>query len=257
MTATLAGAPVKTSGKKAVVQVKATTADNRPRVVRSDGKVYVFRNGKGRHPIGVTHKSVAGYRIVERSGRQPVTMFDGRDLPEISWEIDFGASDWRVSIENDLAWFRDLAQKGIPFYLAGDGSQGFEKGITWYASDLSTQITQRTPRGQASRAKVTLTATMYNPLNVKALVKKKPKPKPKPKPPPAKAKTIKYTVKKGDTLWAIAKKHLGNPLRWREIYNLNKGKPGKRVGKVVRATKKNQIADPHWIFPGQVFKIRK
>lgn len=239
------------------VQIKATAKDNRPRVVRSDGKVYIFRNGKGRHPVGVTHKNLAAYKTIDRAGRRSVNAFDGRGLPEISWEIEFGATDWRVSVENDLRWFRDLGIKGIPFYFAGDGSPAFEKGVTWYASDLSTQITQRTPRGYASRATITLTGTMHNPLNVKALVKKKPKPKPKPKPPPKKSKIVRYTVRKGDTLWAIAKKHLGNPLRWREIYNLNKGKPGKRYGRVVRATKKNQIGDPHWIFPGQVFKIRK
>lgn len=32
---------------------------------------------------------------------------------------------------------------------------------------------------------------------------------------------ITYTVKKGDTLWDIAKKYLGNGSRWKEIYNLS------------------------------------
>lgn len=241
---------------KATVTVKAA-ANNRPRIVRSDGKVYTFRNGRGRHPVGVTYKNLARYKTIERSGRRPVTVFDGRGLSEITWEIQFGATDWRTSIETDLAWFRDLGSRGIPFYMAGDGSNRLEKGVTWYASDLSIQVTQRNPRGQASRATVTLNAAKHNPLNVKALVKKKPKPKPKPKPPPKKAKVIRYKVRKGDTLWSIAKKHLGNPLRWREIYNLNKGKPGKRIGRVVWAKKFHQIADPHWIRPGQVFKIRK
>lgn len=30
-----------------------------------------------------------------------------------------------------------------------------------------------------------------------------------------------YTVQKGDTLWGIAKKYLGNGSRWKEIYNLS------------------------------------
>ncbi|MNJ90219.1 LysM domain/BON superfamily protein [compost metagenome] len=52
---------------------------------------------------------------------------------------------------------------------------------------------------------------------------------------------ITYTVKKGDTLWAIAKTYLGNASKWPQIYQDNKSK----------------IKDPHWIYPGQVFIIKK
>jgi len=54
-------------------------------------------------------------------------------------------------------------------------------------------------------------------------------------PPAAKA----YTVVKGDSLWAIAKKLLGNGSRWQEIYSLNKDK----------------ISNPNLIYPGQVFSL--
>ncbi len=49
-----------------------------------------------------------------------------------------------------------------------------------------------------------------------------------------------YTVKSGDTLWAIAKQTLGDGGRWREIYNNNVDVIGK---------------DPNLIFPGQVLRI--
>ncbi|MDI9469041.1 MAG: LysM peptidoglycan-binding domain-containing protein [Bacillota bacterium] len=48
-----------------------------------------------------------------------------------------------------------------------------------------------------------------------------------------------HTVVRGDTLWAIARRYLGDGRRYKDIYNLNKGK----------------IKDPHWIYPGQVFLL--
>lgn len=46
-----------------------------------------------------------------------------------------------------------------------------------------------------------------------------------------------YTVKKGDTLWNIAKKELGDGTRYKEIAKLN------------------NIANPNKIYPGQILKL--
>lgn len=54
-------------------------------------------------------------------------------------------------------------------------------------------------------------------------------------PPPAKT----YTVVKGDCLWSIAKKQLGNGSRWPEIHNLNRDK----------------VSNPNLIYPGQVLTM--
>ena len=48
-----------------------------------------------------------------------------------------------------------------------------------------------------------------------------------------------YTVVPGDCLWRIAKRELGSGPRWTEIYEANR----------------QQIADPHWIYPGQIFAL--
>ena len=44
-----------------------------------------------------------------------------------------------------------------------------------------------------------------------------------------------YTVEKGDSLWRIAKEHLGSGLKWKEVYELNK----------------DQIKNPNLIYVGQ------
>ncbi len=58
-------------------------------------------------------------------------------------------------------------------------------------------------------------------------------------PPPAASTT--YVVQRGDTLWGIAERQLGDPLRWSEIYQLNEGR-----SQPDGAT----LTDPHWIDPG-------
>lgn len=56
----------------------------------------------------------------------------------------------------------------------------------------------------------------------------------------AEGELVRHTVKKGDTLWDLGGGYLNDYFSWPKIWEINP-----------------EIADPHWIYPGQVFKIPK
>ncbi|MDR2044145.1 MAG: LysM peptidoglycan-binding domain-containing protein [Clostridium sp.] len=89
---------------------------------------------------------------------------------------------------------------------------------------------------QAKDLKVYVSGASGQSSSTAATVENKPQGDERPSTPVAAA----YTVKKGDTLWGIAQKFLGNGAKYQEIYNLNKSVIGN---------------NPNLIYPGQVLTI--
>lgn len=60
-----------------------------------------------------------------------------------------------------------------------------------------------------------------------------------------------YTVKNGDCLWNIAKKKTGDPLKWKDIYDLNK----KEIEDAAKSMGYSSSSKGHWIFQGSKLVI--
>ncbi|BDG48770.1 LysM peptidoglycan-binding domain-containing protein [Parageobacillus sp. KH3-4] len=57
-----------------------------------------------------------------------------------------------------------------------------------------------------------------------------------------------YTVKKGDTLWALARKFYSDSSQFKKLWEVNKDM-------LIKRDKRNIKQPGHWIYPGQVLKI--
>lgn len=65
------------------------------------------------------------------------------------------------------------------------------------------------------------------------------------------AKSTSYTIKKGDTLWAIAKRFYGAGSKWPTIYNANKS----IIESTAKKHGKKSSSNGHWIYPGTKITI--
>lgn len=84
-------------------------------------------------------------------------------------------------------------------------------------------------------------------VSVRKIKVKVPKKKSRPS---SKSKGKTHRVKKGDTLWDLAKRYYGNSLKWRKIWNDPSNKK-----MMIKRDSRNRRMPGHWIFPGQVLKI--
>jgi LysM repeat protein len=201
-------------------------------VTTENGKRYSLHSS----PSTFEHGEVAQFGSIEREGMKPITRITAPGLRTLSFTHRIGVLDYRASAEHLITPLTNLARSGQKVRFVG-GSPGYEQGVWWNIKAMPVSVEQRSADNRISRA--VLSWSLEEAVDVTTnIVRPLPKPKP-PAPVVKKAAVRQHRVVKGDTLWDLAAKYLRNPLRWKEIYFLN--------AKIIR--------DPHWIFPGQVFKI--
>lgn len=106
-------------------------------------------------------------------------------------------TDGSVDI-NTLATIEDFPWREV---AGAVGDIEYELSLKRYVHYAPKQVQIRTPSSQTPQVAV-----------VAQMMERRPQTRPQPK---------THVLKRGDTLWTIAKKHLGDGSRWREIANLN------------------------------------
>lgn len=180
-----------------------------------------------------------------------VTLLDGQEanqikpagLSEVSLELLLPRREYPfahpngLSGESALKLLERLKNQGKPFQYVHIRTNGSPTDLTVVLEDY--QVDEEP--GELGDLRVKLTLKQYRPLTTRtvtvlaegqgtASVTRSAETAPK---------VTEYTVKKGDCLWNIAKKYLGNGARYTEIYALNREK----------------IQNPNLIYPGQVLRL--
>lgn len=195
-------------------------------------------------PREVNHTDLGGtYATINRPGLTDVMTFVNEKVPKMSMDL-FVSDRSNATVRGQqivtalgiLQALQGLAKS--PERVRVSYGQ-FESGL-WNLDSMSIKSTRRHPStDEIMQADVSLSFTRASDVfdgvgpttgGVKPTSVKKPPAKPQ------KTSSKKYTVKRGDTLWAISVKFYGTGTKWRRIADANKIKNPRtlQVGKVLR-----------------------
>ncbi len=185
---------------------------------------------------------VASYDILNKG---QVDVPTGSGLATIGWTSQFPGENRKT----DTSMLRGTYHKPSYYHdiLKSWINKGTELNISVVGYPINMDVTlstyEATPAGGFGDMEYSVEFTQDRDLTISAKKTKK-----------RKSKTYTtYTVKKGDTLWNIAKKTLGSGSKWKDIYNANKS----IIDKTAKKNGKKSSDGGWWIYPGTKLSIPK
>lgn len=187
-------------------------------------------------PREISYSSFGGNWVTaDRSGTTPLLLRSGEKLKGLQFSALITAKDAMYDPQTDFIGTIEALATTTERILVRYSAQ--EAGL-WRITDCSYESELRHPLTQeVTRCMLSVTLTRASDAApAVGPVSGGPKPPPATEPP---APQRTHTVIKGNTLWGIAQQYYGSGPLWPRIFDANR----------------DRIADPHWIFVGQVFVI--
>lgn len=202
------------------------------------------------NPEKIGYKSAGRFQEYEILNKGPAKIPNGKDLTYISWESFFpgkilkndpyvhkykAAKDlhkridsWRLSGKK-----LKLTISGTPINLyvyidSYEASWEGPNGNIYYSIEFSSAVDVTVETVKKKKGKTSGTSRSSKRIGAK-----------------------KYTVKKGDCLWNIAKKFYKDATKWKKIYNANKS----IIESTARKYGKKSSSNGYWIYPGTCLQI--
>lgn len=169
---------------------------------------------------------VYGVETMEREGQKAITRHSAPGLRALKFTQLLGHNDYRRSIEPLVASLVYAGSSGQRIRFSY-GSPEFENGRWWLIQGLNVKVAGRALDNSVSRVMLEWDLIEWVPVPNPSTSVRKPAPKP---PTVVRGGTTStktpvaryYRVVRGDSLWSISARFLGNPLRWPEIFNMNR-----------------------------------
>ena len=189
---------------------------------------------------------VATYDILNNGS---VAVPSGTGLGKISWDSQFPGEN-----RTDDGMMRGRWRK--PSYYHKILERWREKGtplnlmVTGYPINMDVILEDYSASPAGGFGDMEYSVSFIEDLDITIKTKKNTTKKNEDKKRPAE-KTTAYTIKKGDTLWAIAQRFLGSGTKWQTIYNANKT----IIESTAKKYGKSSSDNGHWIYPGVTIQI--